>query len=117
MTAKTIVHKKVRPYPFEGSVELNTVKRGVEVMHITTGGFIARLKNGLVSVGERYQAVLEMPVFHNFVNTPVRVIKTYDRAVDPKKHRVDRMAEFHFENLTDDHRQYIVTFLTAIGQK
>src|ERR1700712_86769 len=83
------VKKKIRPYPFEGTIELNTVKRQLEVIYITPAGFIAKLKNCIISVGEHYQAVMELPVSHNFVNSPVRVIKTYDRAVDPKQHLVD----------------------------
>lgn len=117
MSAERLVKKKVRPYPFEGTLEVNAAKRGIEVVHLTTGGFIAKMKAGMVFVGEHYQVVIELPVSHNFVNTPVRVMKTYDKSVDAKKHIVDRMAEFHFENLTDDHRKYILTFLTAIGQK
>lgn len=114
---KKAVKKRVRPYPFDGSVEVNAVKKPLEIMHLTQNGFIARLKQGLVFVGEYYQAILELPVSHNFVNNKVRVIKTYDRAVDPKKGLVDRMAEFHFEALSDQHKKYILEFLAAIGQK
>jgi hypothetical protein len=109
--------KKVQPYPIAGTLELNAIKRNVEVVHLTAEGFIAQMVNGMVSVGEYYQVVFELPVSHNFVNSSVRVIKTYDRSVDPKKGTVDRMAEFHFKGLTDGHRQYILAFLSTIGQQ
>ena len=69
-----------------------------------------------VHVGGHYQAVFELPTLREFINTPVRVLKTYDKAVDSKVTKVERMAEFHFDKLIDDHRARITHFITAIGQ-
>ena len=57
------------------------------------------------------------PGGYDHVNGRVRVIKTYDRFVNPMRHHVERMAELHFELLSDDHKENILSFLAAIGQK
>lgn len=113
----TIV-KKVKAYPFDANFDVNGVKKPIEVIYLTPTGFLARLKGpSMVFVGEHYQTVFELPVAHTYVNAQVRVIKTYDRSVDPKAKLVERMAEVHFEALSEDHRKNILSFLSAIGQK
>ena len=113
-----VIKKKVKPYPFAATLEVNGAKKVVEVMFLSPNGFIARLKNpAIVQVGEYYQTVFELPVSHSFVNTQVRVMKTYDRSTDAKTLVIDRMAEVHFETLSEDHRKNILSFLSAIGQK
>ncbi len=108
--------KKVRPYPFKCSLEQGAVKKTVDIVYVGLTGFIARTGAQFVHVGDHYQAVFELPTLHEFINTPVRVLKTYDKAVDSKVTKVARMAEFHFDKLIDDHRARITQFITAIGQ-
>ena len=112
------VKKKVRPYPFEAAIELNGAKKSIDVVFLSPGGFIARLRaSTMVFVGEHYKAVFELPVAHSWVNAQIRVIKTYDKSLDLKAKAVERMAEFHFEVLSDEHKKNILSFLSAIGQK
>lgn len=112
-----IVKKKVRPYPIEATLEQNAIKKTVEVVHLAPTGLIASLHKQMVHVGDHHVITFELPVLKQFIHTPVRVLKTYDKAVNPKEHLVERMAEFHFEKLTDEHKAHIVSFLTAIGQR
>ncbi|MBX3021098.1 MAG: hypothetical protein KF799_05420 [Bdellovibrionales bacterium] len=112
------VIKKVKAYPIETALDLNGAKKPIEVILLTTAGFLARLKGpGIVHVGEYYTTSFELPVLQTLVGGEVRVIKTYDRSVDPKAKVVDRMAELHFESLTEEQRKNILSFLSAIGQK
>lgn len=109
--------KRVQPYPFPGELETNGVKKQVHVAHVTPLGFLARLGPGvMVFVGEYYHVVMELPN-HTYVNTEARVVKTYDRSLDPRAIKVERMAEFHFETLSEDHRKNILSFMAVIGQK
>ncbi len=111
-----VVKKKVRPYPIEANLDANGLKKPVEVIYVTAMGCIVRLKAQMVFVGEYYQITFELPVLKEFINTQVRVLKTYDKALDPKQKIVERVAELHFQALSNDHKSRIVAFITAIGQ-
>lgn len=113
-----VVRKKVRPYPFDGELEVNAQKTQIEIIYMTTSGVIARLKTPVIlKVGEYRQIAFTIPVSQHQVSTRVRVIKTYDRSVDPKKLAVERMVEVHFEALATEQKKNILSFLGAIGQK
>jgi len=112
-----VIKKKVKPYPFEGTLEINAQKTPIEVMYLNTKGAIIRLKKQILHVGEYYQVAFEIPVSHVFINTQVRVLKTYDKALDIKEKTVERLAELHFQELTKEHRSRIVVFMNTIGQK
>ena len=111
-----VVKKKVPPYPIEAILELNGLKKPVEIIYLSPMGCIVRLKNQMVSVGEYYQIFFEFPVSKEFLNTQVRVLKTYDKAIDPKEKKVERLSELHFQALSNQHKSRIVAFMTAIGQ-
>lgn len=97
---------------------MNGAKKPIEVIFLTSDGFIAKLKtNSMLTVGEYYQTVFELPAMQTYVNAQVRVIKTYDRSIDPKAKIVERMAELRFGTLNPDHKKNILSFLSAIGQK
>lgn len=111
-----VVKKKVRPYPFKAELELNALKKPVEVLHINQKGAIVRLSTALVFVGEFYQMVFEFPVIKVEVNAQVRVIKTNDKVVNADK-AVERTAELHFQKLSPEQAGRIHSFLTAIRQE
>jgi hypothetical protein len=112
------VKKKIRPYPFDADLDVNGAKKPVEIIYISAAGFLARLKaTAMVFVGEYYHTAFELPVMGTFVNVQVRVIKTYDKSIDPKSKKVERMAELHFETLSDEHKKNILNFMATIGQK
>jgi hypothetical protein len=114
----SVVRKKVKPYPFDATVEQAAMKKPVEVIMVNAHGCIVRLKSGvMLSVGEHLNVIFELPVLHEFVNSPVRVMRTYDRSVDPKKNLIERLAELQFERLTEDHRRRILSFTMTIGQE
>jgi hypothetical protein len=112
-----LVKRKVRAYPIEATLEVNAEKKPIEVVFLAPAGLIAVLHTLFVQVGDHCTISFELPVLNRFVTTPVRVLKTYDKAVNPKEHIVERMAEFHFQKLTDEHKAHILSFLSAIGQK
>jgi hypothetical protein len=115
---QTAAKVKIKAYPFAAGLDQNGVKKNVEILYLTQVGFLARLPAAtMVSVGEYYQAGFEIPAGAGFVNTQVRVIKTYDRSIDPKQHVIERVAELRFERLTDAHKKAILAFVAAIGQK
>lgn len=111
--------KKVAPYPFQGELTVAAQKKPVEVILVTLQGFIVRLHNQIVHVGEYYQVNFELPGKHGFLNAvQVRALKTYDKPIESaKKLIVERIAEFHFQTLTKEQRDSITAFLAAIGQK
>lgn len=116
--APPVVRKKVRPYPFDGELDPEAQKIQIEVIHLTAQGLIARLKSAVIlSVGEYRVVGFTIPVSHSRVVAKTRVLKTYDRAVDPKVLMVERMVELRFENLTSEQKKNILSFLGAIGQK
>jgi hypothetical protein len=112
-----VVKKKIRPYPIEANLEMNALKKPVEVILINPKGCIVRLKSQMVTVGEYYQLIFELPVLKEFINTQVRVLKTYDKSIDPKEKKVERLSELHFQALSSEHKARIVAFMSAIGQE
>jgi hypothetical protein len=113
---KPVVIKKVRPYPFPGELMLGAQKSRVDVVYIGQIGLIAKLSNQILHVGGYHQIVFDLPVSREHLDIKVRVLKTYDKSTDPKQVTVERMAEFHFQGLTQEQQKSIVAFLTAIGQ-
>lgn len=112
-----VVKKKIKPYPFDGTLEVNAQKIEIEVVYVGVKGAIVRLKNQILHVGAYYQLMFEIPVSHEFVSTQVRVLKTYDKTLDIKEKSVERLAELHFQDLTKEHRSRINAFTAAIGQE
>lgn len=111
-----VIKVKVKPYPFEGTIEHNGVKKQLKVIYINQKGLIASLAKQFVMVGDRYQITFELPVLSEYISTPVRVMKTYDKPLEAKAQQVERVAEFQFEKLTEEHKARIVSFITAIKQ-
>jgi hypothetical protein len=113
----SIVKKKVRPYPFEATLELNALKMPVEIIFVSEKGSIVKLANHIVHVGQFYQMTFKIPVNHDIINVQVRILKTYDKVIDIKENSVERLAELHFQDLTKRDRSRINAFTTAIGQE
>lgn len=67
----------------------------------------------ILVVGNIHQAIFDLPVSHDLIDNPVRVIKTYDRSLDGT---VQRLAEVHFESLSEAKKKHIYSFLRAIRQ-
>ena len=114
--AKKETVKKVKPYPITATLELNSLKRDVEIIYVTTLGAVIRVVNGMVFVGEYYQLAFQIPVTRESIVTQVRVLKTYDKVLSPEAKAVERGAELHFQALTPEHKSRIVAFIKAIGQ-
>lgn len=111
-----VVVKKVRPYPFPGELVMGAQKSAVDVVYIGQIGLIAKLHNQILHVGAFHQIAFDLPVSHEHFDIKVRVLKTYDKSTDPKQVKVERMAELHFQGLTQEQQKSIVAFITAIGQ-
>lgn len=112
-----IVKKNVKPYPFDAMLELNAQKTPVEVVFVSAKGAIVRLKTQILHVGKYYQMTFVIPVSHQPINAKIRVLKTYDKTLDLKEKTVDRLAELHFQDLTNEQRSRINAFTAAIGQE
>lgn len=112
-----IVKRKVKAYPFPAILDQNGVKKPVEIIYVGQAGVIASLNVQFVNVGEYYQVSFELPTLGHVITAPVRVLKTYDRALDTADKKVERLAEFHFQKLTKEDKGRITSFMTAIGQK
>ena len=109
--------KKVKPYPIPLSLDVNGTKHLAEILLLTAQGFIARLNPGIVHVGSHAKCTFEVPVFSRPVESPVRVFKTYDRAVEAAEKKVERLAEFHFVQPSREQTSLITQFMNKIGQK
>lgn len=112
---RTII-KKVSPYPIEALVDIAGQKKPIQILKLTPDGAIARTDKILLKVGEFYSISFELPVQKTAVATRVRIVKTYDKSINPKEKLIERMAELHFEGLAHEIRGQIVAFLNAIGQ-
>lgn len=111
-----VVIKKVKPYPFPGQLMMGPQKSAIEVVYIGQIGLIAKLSNQILHVGAYHEIAFDLPVSHEHFELKVRVLKTYDKSTDPKQVKVERMAEFHFQGLTQEQQKSIVAFITTIGQ-
>jgi hypothetical protein len=109
-----VIKVKVKPYPFAATLEKEGAKLQVSVVYVSPKGILAVMGPQFVHVGDYHQIIFELPVLGEFINTQVRVLKTYDRSLDG--HKVERMAEFHFQKLSDEHKNRIVQFMAAIKQ-
>ncbi len=107
---------KVKPYPFSGELEQAGAKSSINILYVSTLGFVAGLGSQFVKVGDRYMVSFVLPTFDQSIMCSVRVVKTYDRSLENSAQKVERMGEFHFEKLTDEHKARIVSFMAAIGQ-
>ena len=114
-----IQKRKVKAYPFVGTVLIGATPTSLpmEIIYVSEQGLIACVKKQILQVGAYCQVQFEVPVLNDFVLAQARVLKTYDKALDGKGHLVQRMVEFHYINLSEEHRNRIVSFVTAIGQK
>jgi DNA-binding cell septation regulator SpoVG len=112
-----VVVKKVKPYPIAAEVTIGAQKKPTEIIYLGTAGVIIKVNTMIMHVGEFYQISFNLPVSNeHFEALQVRVLKTYDKSIDPKKLKVERLAEFHFQSLTKEQRKSIVAFIAAIGQ-
>lgn len=112
-----VVKKKIAPYPFPAQLDVNNVKKPVEVVYLAVTGAIIKLHAHMVFVGEIYPLQFELPLSTHTIATQARVLKTYDRVIDPREQKVERMAELHFHNLKSEHKARVASFVKAIGQR
>ena len=115
--AAKVIRKKVKPYPFGATLDPAGLKKPIEVLLVDKVGLMAKVNTQILHVGTYHQIQFELPAMRQSVQAQVRVLKTYDKAINPKEHVVERIAEFHFSKLSDEHKSYILAFMKAIGQK
>lgn len=114
---RPVVVRKIKPYPIPCEITIAAQKKPMEIIYLGTQGVIVKLNNLILHVGEYYQISFKLPVLNEpFEAIQIRVLKTYDKSIDPKQLKVERLAEFHFQSLTKEQRKSIVAFITAIGQ-
>lgn len=106
--------KKVQPYPIAVKVAGAEQTNDGKIVRLAERGFILDTHRVVYKTGTRWQVEFEVPVLHYRVMVECKVIKTYDRFGGPNG--TERMAEFHFINLTDEQRKVIREFLVKINQ-
>ena len=108
--------KKISPYPIESQITVPGGPKAIHIIKLTKEGALARTDKVLLKVGEYYQINFVLPVFKVAITAKVRILKTFDKSINPKDHVIERMAELHFEGLDPNFQKHIVAFLSAIGQ-
>lgn len=135
------VVKKVTPYPIQATFEIEGNKVQGRIKKLVEHGFLIEIDDNIILLNKKGQIVFEIPVMGVFVNTPVKVIKTYDRfdgigkmdnageavvakdgpvanpdaKTDGKK--IYRIVEMHFLLLPEDKKEAITRFLKKIKQR
>jgi hypothetical protein len=113
---------RVAPYPFKIEVLASETALPIvaNIMKITDQGFLMRLTAPHhFIVGQAHLVRFSLPVDRGFVNTSVRVVKTYDsvQAINAKEFAKVFTIEMHFTALSKENREQILKFIKAIGQK
>lgn len=119
MSARQVVVKKIRPYPFdarigrEGQANLTTV----HILKITPIGFIAKVEKDMFVVGEHHNVEFVLPTYADKILEPIKVIKTYD-SMEKGDAGIGKtyMAEFHFTQFKAHTKALISGFMKHIGQ-
>lgn len=112
------VVKKVQPYPISALLEIGPAKSGVEIIYLTDQACLARLVNKeILNVGAYHKIAFAIPVMGHTIEVNTRVVRTFDKAIDAKSVKVERMVELRFEALGKEQQKYVLSFLSAIGQK
>ena len=107
--------KRVRPYPIDATLTVNTESKKISIILINTLGVIARTPGLMLKVGTELGLEVDLPVLGYVIKNTVKVRKTYDRAAQPAG--IERMAELHFTHLPSDVAKQIAQFMAHIGQK
>jgi hypothetical protein len=109
--------KKVQAYPIKGLITQGAAKKPLLILKINREGLLASLGNVLVHVGEYYEVEFELPAIKHIIHGQMRVFKTYDRAtpVTSQSTKVERVAEFRYQNLPPAQVSAIAIFLRALG--
>jgi hypothetical protein len=115
---KSIRVKKVSPYPFDANIEIDAKKVPIEIRRLTLQGLIAGVGMQLLKVGTEYKLSFMLPVLKDWVFAHVKVMKTYDQFKDntAKTGNIERMVEFRILAISNEHKDNISKFLTAINQ-
>jgi hypothetical protein len=111
------IKKKVSPYPFEGSLEVEGKRFTIHVRRLTLKGIIADVGANVVKVGDEYKAVFALPVLKSVIVAQVKIMKIFDQFRDQTiKGGIDHMAECRFLAIGENSKECISKFLTAIKQ-
>jgi len=113
--------RHVAPYPIAIRIVMAEGQPPIEgaIVKMTEIGFLMKVKGAqLFHVADLCQLSFELPATHAFVNTPGKVIKTYDGFETVGRNQVKVLTvEIHFTALSDDHRSSIEKYLVQSGQK
>lgn len=113
-----VMVKKVSPFPIEATLEIGGQQVPALIKKMNNLGVIAHLGQAIVRAGHEGQIKFQIPVLKASIQSKVKVIKTYDQLREPTQdnpHRLERLAEFHFLDLTEDSKNVISQFLKKIG--
>lgn len=109
------VIKKVQPYPFPILLHRDGQVLNGQVLKLAQKGAIIETGQVILTVASEFSVSFEIPVHKVAMTLPVKVIKTYDRAL-PTGKGVEHLAEVHFLKIGTDQIRAIYNFMVAIRQ-
>ena len=126
---KKVVVKKVSPYPFSATLTGEGNPLQAKVQKVTTRGVFVEVGNQLLKLNQTFQISFRLPVFDVAVYTPCRVVKFLDAVLPPTEEQVkalqpgeklkpniQHLAEMHFLDISESHREGIKKFCLRINQ-
>ncbi len=118
---KKVKIKKVSPYPIEVSLKgEEPASINGKILKVTSLGFFADLAGKIFHLNTIYEVSFELPGIKRHILTKCKVIKYIDRSVpaegSAKATKVERLCEFHFLALSDEHNKRIEDFCRLIRQ-
>jgi CheY-like chemotaxis protein len=100
---------KIKPYPFEITLQHGGVPVVCKVMRISTTGFLLDTINHVFKVGTEMPFATTMPAGHGEITGTCKVMKTYDT-------KQILVAECHFIHPTNNLIALVTQFMLDIGQ-
>lgn len=102
--------KRVKVYPFQGTIEVAGAPKPVQIVLVSAVGVMVQAGEVPIFVGRNYKMSFQLPTSEAVIQSEVKAVKTFSRAVAIG---VERMAELHFLGMPYEIRSQIQTFLMA----
>jgi hypothetical protein len=110
--------KKVNPYPISTTLTFGTTAIPGRIVKLTTQGFLVEIEAGSYKVGEKFDAVFELPLSNDKISEPCVVVKHYTHWLEKDgKKTPGFLLEGHFQNTLGSSSLKITAFLAGIRRK
>lgn len=111
--------KKVPPYPIEVQVPWEGKIAMMKILKLTERGAIVDTLGAILPVGAIIENIrFVLPTTEIAIMGPMKVMKNHDRVLGDRKanQTIQRLSEFQFVKLSEDHQNEIRRFLVRIKQ-